>query len=221
MLMLCNSPSTVYRLGYHEAWIRASTSLKMVNELLLLNYFTLDNILSLTPPSLSACAVICYWLHNLRNLLEPFILSAPVQISHIGLPATYPAIIALWILLYYPIDQSPVNSKAASTKDHSYSPLSTFLATIPTIRLDILWWNPSGTVISVSVTTHLFLPHMIIAWTTALYTINRYLIGTHVLPRNFSTTPHILWDFRRLIYSNAQSLLLYVLRISKTHRLRW
>ena len=62
--------------------------------MLLLNYFTLDTMfyfnLLLPPPS--TCLWICYWSHHLRNLLEHYILSAPVQSFYIGLPATYSAI---------------------------------------------------------------------------------------------------------------------------------
>ena len=52
LLLLCNYISTVYGLGYHEVWITASTFLQAAQELLLLNYFTLENIFSFTlPPS--------------------------------------------------------------------------------------------------------------------------------------------------------------------------
>ena len=47
-LLLCNSPSSTYRLVYHKVWIIASPFLQIVKELILPNYFTLYNI-SLSP----------------------------------------------------------------------------------------------------------------------------------------------------------------------------
>ena len=70
---------------------------------------------------------------------------------------------------------------------------------IQQIRLAILWWNPSNTVIITSITTQLYLPLRSTVWTNGLYIITRYLIGASVLPITFSNIPHILWDLCRLL----------------------
>ena len=119
-------------------------------------------------------------------------------------------IVAFRLLVYSLIDQIHVTFYTAPTKAHSHSLPSSFLAIITTIRLAILLLNPSGTVIIVSVTTHIYLPYMITALITSLYIITRALISAPVLPSTFATIPHILWYLCRLLYIFDQSLLLYV-----------
>ena len=91
------------------------------------------------------------WYHHIMNLLYPSMRSVPVQSFCTSLPATYSVIFTYCLLTYYIIGHIPVVSNAASTEAHSHFPSSPFFSVIPKIRLEILWWNPSRTVIIASI----------------------------------------------------------------------
>ena len=58
MLLLCSYTSDIYRLGYHEVWIRASTLLQNFKELLQLNDFTLDTLYISPYPPICLCGSV-------------------------------------------------------------------------------------------------------------------------------------------------------------------
>ena len=117
---------------------------------------------------------------------------------------------ACHLITYSLIIQSTITSNVTSIKEHSYSLTSPLLSFIPTICIAIMWWNTSSTVIITFITTHNSLPYMSTSSTTSLYIITQDLIGTPVLPSIFDNIPHILWPFRRFLYSAPQSLWFYV-----------
>ena len=57
-LLLCNSTSAYYRLGYHEIKIIASPFLQEVKELLLHNYFSIYTISLSTSLPLRLCGAV-------------------------------------------------------------------------------------------------------------------------------------------------------------------
>ena len=154
--------------------------------------------------------VLCSYSHHLSNLLDPYILSAPVHSLYIRIPVTYSKIVACRLLMYSLIVQSPVTSRSTSTKDHSRSLKFPLCNIIPEILLAIMCSNLSRAVIVASVTTQLSLLYRIPACNTALYIIYRALIDAPILPSTFATIPHILWTLLNLLYKATQSLSLYV-----------
>ena len=79
LVVLCNSYSAIYRLGYHDVLIRSSTCIQTDKELLKLNYTFTRNCYLFHSSSLSVCLGECSWPHHLMNLLEPSMHSVPVQ----------------------------------------------------------------------------------------------------------------------------------------------
>ena len=67
------------------------------------------------------------------------------------------------------------------------------------IRLVILLWNPSSTIIIASVTTNILLPYSTTDCTIALYIIAYNLIVAPIFPSTFSTILHLIRDFRKFL----------------------
>ena len=70
LVVFCDSPPDVYRLGYHEVLIRASTLIQTANELLPLNFFNIRHFYLFHSTYLSILLGPWYWYHHLRNLLQ-------------------------------------------------------------------------------------------------------------------------------------------------------
>ena len=102
----------------------------------------------------------------------------------------------------------PATSNASTTNDHSHPSSPTLPDDIPSILRATQWWNRSSTFNIASVVTKIFLPHINIAWTTALYIIVCARTFTPVFFSTFVTTPHCRCTFVIFPYRDAHYLLL-------------
>ena len=144
--MLFNSTYITFRLGHHEVWTRASTSLQVPKEPPLHNYFKIKN--SVSPyfpfwPNLEQSPSYSWvrsWSHHRRNILEPCISSTPVHRSYMGRLSIYSAMVACHLRMYYFIGQITAASKFSITDDHSH----TSSLTHQDVILEILWVTSTG-----------------------------------------------------------------------------
>ena len=126
LLLLCNSPSTVYRLGYNEVLIIASPSLQTAKELLPLNFSTLDNIISFnlnSSPSVWVNGIgpttwVTYW----NPLSDLCLYKFHILVSLIHIPQLLP-VTSLDKALWYPISFPPSTTYIPRLCPYSLSPI--------------------------------------------------------------------------------------------------
>ena len=205
-ILFVSYPSVAYRLVYHEVWIRASTLIQAVKELLLINYFMLDTIYISPYPLLCLCGTVLLvpppeepsgYLHPLFlctqliyrtpcNVLRNFFLLPPHVLQHWPNPCCPQGRIHQWPIPF-PAIAPPLR--------HPRNP----------------YWNP---VVENFQDCHhwvhdhpYFLPYRITTFTNALYILTRAFTSAPIFPITFATTPYFRCDFLKLLYNATQLLL--------------
>ena len=202
-LLLINSPSVIFMLGYHGVWIRTPTFLQISKELFLQN-----KILKIHSPPGHFISIYQSWYQHRINLLVLGILYVPVHITYMNRQATWYATVACLRWQHFLIVHIPVVSSSSAIGGQYHSTLAVCHAVIPVITLATLWWNTYITFSTAPVITQISLPYNITDWTTALYIISRARYVAPVFATTFTTIAHRCRSFWRFWYMDAQSLLL-------------